>query len=247
MIDTPNHLLWAEATLAWTACPYLLFKDDLGTGELWLEKRLGSRWLAIAAKWGATAAILVATLRPGSWIGWAVLLGAAAATGSASGLRDRMRKNTMAAELEMITIVAVTGLFWWASARADLAVRVWFEIPGATAGSIASACQIAAILVFLAHGGNHFVRGILDKAKIDVPPGESTVGRYIGALERVIMAMVVAAGSYEALAFLVAAKGFLRSGKLKDEKLSEYFLVGNLASVALAILAGIAMRAALTT
>ncbi|MHB8217245.1 MAG: hypothetical protein ACYDDS_14315 [Candidatus Sulfotelmatobacter sp.] len=71
-------------------------------------------------------------------------------------------------------------------------------------------------------------------------------GRLIGNLERIVLTIVVAAGSYAALAFLVAAKGVVRSDEFnKNKDFAEYFLIGSLASVLVALCAGIALRFAL--
>ena len=43
-------------------------------------------------------------------------------------------------------------------------------------------------------------------------------GRLIGNLERIVLTIVVAAGSYAALAFLVAAKGVVRSDRIRKEQ-----------------------------
>lgn len=51
------------------------------------------------------------------------------------------------------------------------------------------------------------------------------------------------AGSYEALGFVIAAKGLIRSRDLEANRdLTEYFLIGSLASVAVALATGIAAR-----
>lgn len=71
-------------------------------------------------------------------------------------------------------------------------------------------------------------------------------GRLIGNLERILLTIVVAAGSYAALAFLVAAKGVVRSEEFeKSREFAEYFLIGSLASVLVALCAGIILRFAL--
>jgi len=71
-------------------------------------------------------------------------------------------------------------------------------------------------------------------------------GRLIGNLERIVLTIVVAAGSYAALAFLVAAKGVVRSDEFeKDRDFTEYFLIGSLSSVLVALCAGMALRFAL--
>lgn len=71
-------------------------------------------------------------------------------------------------------------------------------------------------------------------------------GRLIGNLERIILTIVVAAGSYAALAFLVAAKGVVRSDEFgKNRDFAEYFLIGSLSSILVALCAGIGLRFAL--
>jgi hypothetical protein len=67
-------------------------------------------------------------------------------------------------------------------------------------------------------------------------------GRLIGNLERLLLTLVVAAGSYAALAFLIAAKGLIRSNELQDREFAEYFLIGSLSSVLVSLCAGIALR-----
>ena len=68
-------------------------------------------------------------------------------------------------------------------------------------------------------------------------------GRLIGALERAVLFVVLIAGSYEALGFIVAAKGLIRSRDFEGNRdLTEYFLIGTLTSVAVAIATGSTAR-----
>jgi hypothetical protein len=76
---------------------------------------------------------------------------------------------------------------------------------------------------------------------------EMNRGRLIGNLERLLLTLVVAAGSYAALGFLVAAKGLIRSEELQERDFAEYFLVGSLCSVLIALCAGLVIRYALLT
>jgi len=80
----------------------------------------------------------------------------------------------------------------------------------------------------------------MEKDRLDVT--EINRGRLIGNLERLILTIVVAAGSYAALAFLVAAKGLIRSEDLQDRDFAEYFLVGSLSSVLVALCSGVVIR-----
>jgi hypothetical protein len=72
--------------------------------------------------------------------------------------------------------------------------------------------------------------------------GEYSRGRLIGNLERILLVVVVAAGSYESLAFLAAAKGLIRSKELENRDWAEYFLVGSLASVLVSVAVGLLVR-----
>jgi len=68
-------------------------------------------------------------------------------------------------------------------------------------------------------------------------------GKYIGILERLLVFVFVITGHWEAVGFLLAAKSVFRFGDLKDSKdrkLTEYILIGTLASFGIAILTGIA-------
>jgi hypothetical protein len=85
-----------------------------------------------------------------------------------------------------------------------------------------------------------------DSSQGDVDVEELNRGRLIGNLERIVLTMVVAAGSYAALAFLVAAKGLVRSEEFeKSRNFTEYFLIGSLSSVLVALCTGLALRYAL--
>ncbi|MFZ0201481.1 MAG: hypothetical protein WB523_13910 [Candidatus Sulfotelmatobacter sp.] len=94
--------------------------------------------------------------------------------------------------------------------------------------------------------------GIKIAASVE-PPAERSVdvkeynrGRLIGNLERIVLTIVVAGGSYAALAFLVAAKGVVRSDEFENNRdFAEYFLIGSLTSVLVALCAGLALRFAL--
>jgi hypothetical protein len=136
---------------------------------------------------------------------------------------------------------------------------------------ISATCIVIAILFFVVRGRTYIVRGFLRKTDtlplIKTEPGsvadvreepmspsastssvdtvEINRGRLIGNLERLLLVIVVAAGSYAALGFLVAAKGLVRSKELEEREFAEYFLVGSLCSVLVALCAGLIMRYAL--
>ncbi len=78
--------------------------------------------------------------------------------------------------------------------------------------------------------------------------GLEVAGYWIGMLERAMLILAIAAGGDTATAagFLVAFKSIYRFKSLDDRRKAEYYLLGTLASVTVAIVVGIAVRALLT-
>lgn len=70
-------------------------------------------------------------------------------------------------------------------------------------------------------------------------------GRTIGALERGLALTLVLIGQFGALGLIVAAKSLARFKALEDREFAEYFLIGTLASLLLALAGGLGMRALL--
>jgi len=80
------------------------------------------------------------------------------------------------------------------------------------------------------------------------PMGASArVGATIGVLERILIVVFVLTGSEAAVGFVVAAKTLARFRLLDDRDFAEYYLLGTLASVAVAIVSGLIARAALVS
>jgi hypothetical protein len=77
------------------------------------------------------------------------------------------------------------------------------------------------------------------------PPAR--VGATIGILERLLIVTFVLTGSQAAIGFVVAAKTLARFRQLDDRNFAEYYLLGTLASVAVALASGLLAVAALGT
>lgn len=71
------------------------------------------------------------------------------------------------------------------------------------------------------------------------------VGSTIGILERILVVVFVLTGTDVAIGFVVAAKTLARFKLLDDRAFAEYYLLGTLASVAVAIVSALVGRAAL--
>ncbi len=123
---------------------------------------------------------------------------------------------------------------------------------------IAAICILVSGFLFAGQGGTHIVRGILDKVgtvprsresastasgeegKLDT--AEYNRGRVIGNLERWLLLVTIILGSYAALGFLLAAKGLIRIKELENRDFAEYFLIGTLSSVAVALVLGLLVQ-----
>ena len=72
------------------------------------------------------------------------------------------------------------------------------------------------------------------------------VGATIGILERLLIVTFMLASAEAAIGFVIAAKTIARFRLLDDRDFAEYYLLGTLASVGVAVLTGIVARAALS-
>jgi hypothetical protein len=189
------------------------------------------------------------------------------------------------AELEVLTNLLAVGLSaLLIGDPASAPLRGLFDL-SVSSNHLAAVALISAILLFMATGGTHLVRGVL--ARVDAVPRQTNPpetgaapgqhlslaptaapapgapiaptaassptavedqqldvkeynrGRVIGIIERTIMTAVVAVGAYAALMFLIGAKGLIRSHELEKHEFAEYFLIGTLASAAVAIVFGL--------
>jgi hypothetical protein len=82
-------------------------------------------------------------------------------------------------------------------------------------------------------------------APAPLPPA-ARVGATIGVLERILIVVFVLTGSEAAIGFVVAAKTLARFRLLDDRDFAEYYLLGTLASVAVAIVTALIARMALS-
>jgi Protein of unknown function (DUF3307) len=84
---------------------------------------------------------------------------------------------------------------------------------------------------------------VADRDRAPVPPAQ--VGATIGVLERLLIVTLLLVGADAAIGFVVAAKTIARFRLLDDRDFAEYYLLGTLASVSVAIVTALAARAAL--
>jgi hypothetical protein len=91
-------------------------------------------------------------------------------------------------------------------------------------------------LVLLTWVGNQICRGIfhltgLKDSIANLPTPTHSAGRWIGALERLIIAVGIVVHSWEILAAVIALKTVARFKDMDERNFAEYFLVGSLFSI----------------
>ncbi|MCK4397828.1 MAG: hypothetical protein KAV25_02420 [Methanophagales archaeon] len=94
--------------------------------------------------------------------------------------------------------------------------------------------------------GAYFIKLMLRRYEKDVgTSGLKSAGMVIGIVERVMVLTFVLVNQYTAITVIFAAKSIARFNELKDRKMAEYYLIGTLVSITLALLVGIVVRAIL--
>jgi hypothetical protein len=112
------------------------------------------------------------------------------------------------------------------------------------------AALIATAYLYVCGRGIVLVRAVLDLPGLRMRRDEDRTagaidiarGRAIGSLERALALTLVLLGEFGAIGFIVAAKALARFKALEDREFAEYFLIGTLASLMLALGVGVAVR-----
>lgn len=174
----------------------------------------------------ATAAAL---LGPGAWVELA-LLGAVHVgidiikLGTRSGGAKAFVAD-QAAHLATIAALTVVAPALWAESP-------WAQLAAPWPALILQGGLLVTGLIAATRAGG-FAVGLLMAAPTWQPPtgGLPDGGRMIGLLERGLIFLLVMAGRFEAIGFLIAAKSILRFGTVgEDRAVSEYVIIGTLAS-----------------
>ena len=165
----------------------------------------------------------------------AVLLGFALLAPLAPWRRPRWRQPAVGVALEMVVAAAVASAAWWLGLGREnhpggrilaLIAAYWYALLG---GVGVVRLVLAMVPVTEQAGGGGIV----------VSPAELARGRIIGVLERAIALTLVLLGQYGALGLVVAAKALARFRGLEERDFAEYFLIGTLASLLVALGTGV--------
>ncbi len=141
-------------------------------------------------------------------------------------------------------------LDWWN----DLVARIAASGDGEAIGRIALATGVlGALVVANTRAGSLFVGTLVRAPRPPIVsdtraadgPSVARIGATIGVLERLLIATLVLAGGVAAVGLVIAAKTIARFRQLEDRLFAEYYLLGTLASVSLAVITSLVAQLAL--
>lgn len=119
-----------------------------------------------------------------------------------------------------------------------LALTTETPVTAVTTGGI-----VLSAFAFNHHGGNALVRAVLPEDPTEPDEDELAAGRLIGTLERFLVLVLALASQWSAIALVIAAKSIARFEELKERSFAEYYLVGTLTSVLVAVISGVTVLA----
>lgn len=101
---------------------------------------------------------------------------------------------------------------------------------------VAALMALAAGMILVTRAGGFAVGLLMEPWAAEAPAGLPGGGRMIGLLERGLIFVLILTGQSQGIGFLIAAKSVLRFSDTKDDRrISEYVIIGTLASVSWAI------------
>lgn len=149
-----------------------------------------------------------------------------------------------------LLLARVQPLDWWQ----DLVARIAASGDGEAIGRTALAIGVlGALVVANTRAGSLFV-GTLVRAprppvvqdtRTDGGPSVARIGATIGVIERLLIITLVLAGGVAAVGLVIAAKTIARFRQLEDRLFAEYYLLGTLASVSVAVITSLIAQFAL--
>ena len=171
--------------------------------------------------------------------GAAVLLTAAVATASLSPWLLALTAAHLM--IDMAKTYSKGGFWPFMADQAAHAATIFAAatlIPTAWPAPVPAIMALTAGAILATRAGGYAV-GLLVQPWTDaIAVGLSGAGRTIGNLERGLIFLLILSGQTQNIGFLIAAKSVLRFGTVSDDrKVSEYVIVGTLASVSWAIAA----------
>lgn len=144
-------------------------------------------------------------------------------------------------------IVSLWLVWRWLLGESDLHADALQPAP-TWLGSYVTFFLIAAGYAFNGSGGTAIVRKLLERYPQSLPSapddesGKYAMGRTIGALERFTIYTLVLLDQWSALGFVIAAKSIACFKELERQVFADYYLIGTLGSMLVAVATGLLVR-----
>jgi hypothetical protein len=136
-------------------------------------------------------------------------------------------------------------LAWWVMVRVGALRAPLFAVPSEWMEPGSKVAVTVAGFIFNGKGGTAIVRRLLDST-LQVIPGANgqesrtyAMGRTIGNLERFLAYTLVLLHQWGALGLVLAAKSIARFRELENQDFADYYLIGTLASLSVAVATGV--------
>ncbi|MGH7541381.1 MAG: DUF3307 domain-containing protein [Gemmatimonadota bacterium] len=187
------------------------------------------------------------------WLSWSVA-GTVVVIGAVHALIDRAKSRWpwkrpgslglfVWDQTAHLVVVCLGALFLVAVADVTAA-----RVGEATLERWLSAAVLLAAFAFTWTGGSTIVSAVLERLSPDLERREEGSGlrgsgHLIGILERTLALILILFGQWDALALLIAAKSVARFEELKERHFAEYYLVGTLTSLIVAVVVSLALMA----
>ncbi|HEX8052201.1 MAG TPA: hypothetical protein VF517_04355 [Thermoleophilaceae bacterium] len=203
--------------------------------------RLGRAGRALAA---VPLAMWAAAPTLDDWRGWALVALAVVAAQLARSIDGEVRESFARAVLCTVVLAGASALLLDGSAAAESIEDALLDdqVAIVAAGALLTVFVGGAAIAWLLTPFAALVHETAADAGVVTP---TRAGLYIGWLERTLIYGFVVAGAPGAVAVVVAVKSIARFPSFTEEKFAEYFLIGTLASVVVAVGLGVAVRAIL--
>lgn len=237
----------------------------VGSGEVRESeaRQWGRFWLERLCRAAALSVALALAFRPGWWIALVVVAQLAIGgmehlvQGAAHARARALVPLTSCASLISLILLVVLAAVTASVVKPRpgfLAVWIWqavASIPRGFARGVSPLGMAAVFLayVFTAQPANEIVRSMLSRAGVApfrtdcAPENTLKAGRTIGILERWIMVTFILLGQYSALGLTLTAKSIARFSKIEhDPGFAEYYLLGTLYSMFIALITGLILR-----
>jgi len=148
--------------------------------------------------------------------------------------------------------LATLLVLWWVLPAVGAAAEPWWASSTRGLAPYVAAALVVGGLVFNGKGGTAIVRALLDRFASLGTAGEDAdladrlaMGRMVGVLERALLYALVLLGHWGALGLVMAAKSVARYPEMNKPHFADYYLVGTLASLVVALASGVVVAALL--